>query len=253
MLAMCRERVLFALIALGALLAALALPASAELSASDEALAGRYRAALRAAQSGAGSRALEAAFDALTAFAQAVLRPRDGSSALESLTDPEFARLQRSLPGVQLWRVEAVAVAADPVFFARLAERHGDAADRAFFAALRATHPDGAWPVYVEQQTDVSGCTRFGSMTLAGTHARWRRFQAAHPGRYAAAAHAEAAAVVDELTGSTCACGGLDGVQAELQRFVRRTPASEARNAVQQRLDAVRNGSAGVRAFCVAG
>lgn len=252
LVALCRHRLHVVLIALGVLLAGLAPPASAQLSGSDG-LAERYRAALRAAQAGVGGGALESAFDALTAFGQAMLRPRDGTSALESLAEPAFARLQRSLPGVQLRRVEAVVVAPDPAFFARLADRHGDAADRAFFAALRATRPEGVWPVYVEQQTDVSGCTRFGSMTLVGTHARWARFQAAYPGRYPKAAQAEAADVLDQLTGSTCACGGLDGVQAELQRFMQRTPPSGARDAVRQRLDAVRDGSAGVRAFCVSG
>jgi hypothetical protein len=227
--------------------------AFAQLSASDREAVQRYRAAIGAAESGASTSALETALSALARVREALLGVRGGQTVLESLSEPQFADLQQQLPGALVNREEVVVVAPDPDYFRRLAAAHGDAADKAFFDALKATYPGGAWPVYVERQTDYSGCTRFGSMSLVGTYRAWRDFQRRYPGRYAVAAQAEAKAVLDDLATSTCSCGNAAGVQAELQRFVQAFPASPARAEVEQRLKAARAGKSDIRMQCVSG
>ena len=181
------------------------------------------------------------------------MRVRDGRTVLESLSDQEFTRLERELPGALINREEIVFVAPDPAYFGRLAAARGDAADRGFFGALKATYPEGVWPVYVEQQTDYSGCTRFGSMSLVETYRAWMEFQRKYPARYVAPAKKEAEAVLDALTQSTCACGDMAGVEHEFQQFVRVSPLSPARREVERRLDSARAGRSNIRVKCVSG
>lgn len=226
--------------------------ASAQLSVADRAAVARYQSALRSAQAGSQP-ALEAAFAALAALRQALLRVRGGQSVLESLTDQEFAGLQRKLPGTLVNREEVVLVAPDTKYFGRLAARHGDAADQAFFRALKRTSGQGVWPVYVEQQTDTTGCTRFGSMSLLRTYRVWDGFRRSHPGRYAAAAEAKSQAVLDELAEATCACGDLAQVESELQRFLQAFPYAPKRADIERRLDAVKAGRSDIRAHCRSG
>jgi hypothetical protein len=181
------------------------------------------------------------------------MQVRNGQDVLESLPDEEFQRLARDLPGAIVNREEVVFVEPDPDYFTKLAAARGDGADRAFFSALKTTYPKSVWPVYVEQQTDYSGCTRFGSMTLVETYRAWSDFQRKFPGRYAAGAKKETDAVIERLTTSTCACGDLVSVEEELQRFLRSFPTSSARARVDQRLQALRARRSDIRANCVAG
>jgi hypothetical protein len=225
----------------------------AQLSTSDQAAVDGYRSAIRLAESGRSSRGIETAFSALVPMREALMQVRNGQHVLESLPDEEFQRLGRDLPGAIVNREEVVFVEPDPDYFTKLAAARGDGADRAFFSALKATYPESVWPVYVEQQTDYSGCTRFGSMTLVETYRAWFDFQRKFPGRYAAGAKKETDAVVEHLTTSTCACGDSASVEREFQRFLRRFPISSARAKVGQRLQALRARRSDIRASCVAG
>lgn len=225
----------------------------AQLSASDQADIQRYRAAITSAESGPSRGGLEAAFAALESVRDALMRVRDGQIVLESLSDPEFTRLQQKLPGALVNRNETVFVAPDPAYFNRLAAARGDAADRGFFGALKATYSGGVWPVYIEQQTDYSGCTRFGGRSLVETYRAWTEFQRKYPARYVTPAKKEVDAVLEALTHSTCACGDMAGVERELQQFVRAFPSSPARSEVQRRLDAARAGRSDIRVKCVSG
>jgi hypothetical protein len=182
------------------------------------------------------------------------MRVVDGrDTVLETLSDAEYQRLHRDLPGVLLHRETAVFVEPDTEYFMRLARVQGDPADRAFFAALKATYPASVWPVYVEQQTDASGCTRFGSMSLVETYRIWSGFRRTHSGRYAAPATAELDKVSEQLTTSTCACGSAADVVSELQRFQERFPQSPLRARIGARLDAQRAGDTSIRAYCRSG
>jgi hypothetical protein len=225
----------------------------AQLSTSDQAAVDSYRSAITSAESGRSSRAIEAAFSALVSMREALMQVRSGQNVLESLPDEEFQRLKRDLPGVIVNREEVVFVEPDPDYFTKLAAARGDGADRAFFSALKATYPESVWPLYVEQQTDYGGCTRFGSMTLVETYRTWSDFRRTFRGRYAPGAQKETDAVLEQLTTSTCACGDLASVERELQRFRRRFPTSPARAKIDQRLQALRARRSEIRTSCVAG
>lgn len=226
----------------------------AQLTQSDKAAVDAYRSTIKSAESGAASQDIEAAYFKIDAVQKALMcmQGDQEGTVLESLSDAEFTHLVHELPGVLISREDIVFVKADLAYFTRLATSHGDDADRAFFAALKATYPDSVWPVYIEQETDYSGCTRFGSMSLVDAYQTWSEFQHKYPGRYTAAAQQEVHAILRELTGSTCACGNLEAVEKELQRFNRRFPTSAARGKVDQRLQDIGAHRSGIRANCIA-
>jgi len=212
-----------------------------------------YRAAIQRAQKTPSGGQLEVAFNAIGPLREALVISRDGgNSALEALSEPEFNQLRRELVGLVVNREEVVFVEPDVEFFQALAAR-GDAADRAFFSALSATLPDSIWAVYVEQQTDYSGCTRFGSGTLVATYLTWSAFRQQYPKRYAEASGTHLDDVKRELTDSTCACGDRASVEKELTEFLRRAKVSELRTEIAARLAAVRSDRAELRFACTSG
>src|SRR5438552_9843119 len=128
-----------------------------QLLVADRAAIQAYQSAIKSAETGRG--AIEAAYSALASVREALMRVRNGrDTVLEGISDEEFTRLQRELPGVLVNREEIVFIKPDVDYFSKLAAARGDAADRAFFSALKQTYPDSVWPAYVEQQTDYSGC-----------------------------------------------------------------------------------------------
>lgn len=227
---------------------------TAQLSAPDQTAIEAYRAAIAAAQSAKSPRAIENAFSVLVALRQALLRvTADRSTVLESLSEADFGALRRSLPGVVIEREEVVLVEPDTGYFARLARAKGTDADRAFFTVLKATYPESVWPVYLQQQTDYSGCTRFGSMSLVDTYRAWSEFRTKHPDRYVSQANAEADRVVKELATSTCACGNADGIVQELEQFQARFAQSPVRSEIDTRLKALRTQRSNIRTNCISG
>jgi hypothetical protein len=212
-----------------------------------------YRVAIQAAQKEPSRGQLEAAFNAIGPLRRALMLSRDGGhSLLESLSEQEFTALRRELVGLVVTREEVVFVEPDAVFFGRLAAR-GDRADRAFFAALSSTYPQSVWPVYIEQQTDYSGCTRYGSGTLVSTYLTWAALRRQYPTRYAEASGSHLDDIVKELTESTCACSDRASVERELTEFHRRADASDVRIRVEARLAAVLSGRTNIRFTCTSG
>ena len=212
-----------------------------------------YRVAIQAAQKEPSHGRLEVAFNAVGPLRHALLLSRAGSgSVLESMSEQEFSALGSELAGVIVNRDEVVFVEPDVAFFRKLAAR-GDRADRAFFAALSSTVPQSVWPVYIEQQTDVSGCTRYGSGTLVSTYLTWAALRRQYPTRYAEASRSRLDDIVKELTESTCACSDRASVERELTELLRRADASDVRTRVAARLAAVRSGRADIRFACKSG
>jgi hypothetical protein len=172
---------------------------------------------------------------------------------LESLSDRDFQQLQRDLSGAIVNREEIVFVEPDVDYFVQLAASRGDAADRRFFAAFKMTYPESVWPAYIEQQTDYSGCTAFGSGKLVEAYRVWSQFQTDFPNRYASAVRNELDGISHELADSTCACGDLTSIQSELQRFTQMFPRSSIRAKVEERLDALKLGKSDIRVRCISG
>ncbi len=225
-----------------------------QMPTSERAAVSNYQAAIQAVESQPTEGGIERAFNALVSLEEMLTHGRGNSpSVLESLSEDEFLRLQQNLPGTRINREEVVFVKPDPDYFAKLSAARGDAADQRFFAAYRMSYSETLWPIYIEQQTDYSGCTAFGSGNLIEGYRLWSEFQSAFPNRYVAAARKELESVSRVLTESTCACGETSAVQSELQRFLQRFPISPIRARVEERLRAVQSGRSNIRARCISG
>ncbi|HKR62610.1 MAG TPA: hypothetical protein VJZ00_02670, partial [Thermoanaerobaculia bacterium] len=143
---------------------------------------------------------IETIFNAATRI-QSTL-PRE----LEDLSDAEFLDLQHLLPGIVLNREEVLLAEPDADFFLALARRRGNDADIAFFEAYKRTFPESVWASYLEQETDVTGCIRFGSGELVARYADWRAYRAAYPNAYRDAVAARLSDIEEHVTEGTRSC-----------------------------------------------
>jgi hypothetical protein len=226
--------------------------ALAQLSDLEQEAVDTYTAAVRAVESQpAGGGGLEAAIYALAPIRDALTRARDSRwTMLESLTEDEFQRVKRELPGAIVTRDKVVFIGPDPDYFVTLAGTRGSPADRAFFAAYKATYPDAVWPVYLQPGTGPLGCTRFGSGSLVSTYRTWDGFQTTYPGRYAIPTRREVDRVQSALAQSTCACGDAASVAREMEAFVKAFEASPIRARLLERIEALRTGRSDIRTSC---
>lgn len=191
--------------------------------------------------------AVEAAFNAAVAVRKVVI-PK-----IEELPDADFEQLVRDLPGIILNRDEVLLADPDPQFFLDLARKRGDAADVAFFENYRATFPDSVWPVWVNQQTDVTGCIDYGSGQLVQRYAGWRKFRAANPGRYKAAVTQRLRDIEEAAADATCACGTKESARTELERFVKAFPDALFVPRIRRRIEALSRGASVMRFNCLSG
>ena len=224
-----------------------------KLSSADQDLVDAYRRALEQVSASPQVGRIEAAIAAVAPLRDALLRDDQGVDVLERLDDDAFAKLEKDLTGVAVGREEILIVRPDVDYFSKLAEAHGDAADRVFFAALKRTRPDSVWPDYIEQQTDYSGCLRFGSLTLVNVYRAWADFIRQYPDRCTAQAKDELDQVSRQLTEATCACEDKASVEKELREFLKQFPAASIRSDVEKRLQALNNGKSAIRLKCTSG
>ena len=178
----------------------------------------------------------------------------DAASPLELMDDSTLTEAKRLMGGFGLFRGGGMASASRQIpFFLALARSHGDSADVAFFRAMTATRDSSDLPIYVQQQTDEAGCTRFGSGTLVASYDVWRSFVSRHNDRYTGWVRDELSQLENELTASTCACGDRDSMLRELRLFLKRFPGSELAPRVRARIGEVEAGTAGMRYHCIGG
>ena len=222
---------------------------SAEPSAYQGA-AQAYVTALDRLTSGARDVSLEDVYSLGVRLGEALLSP---TSNFEGMPASEFQALYRRLPGFMLSREEVLIARPEPAYFLDLAKRHGQPVDRAFFALHTRTRPGGVWPVYVQQQTDYSGCTLFGQGNLVDSYRSWRHFRDEFPRGYSAFVSDALADIEDKVAQSTCACGDADSVSRELAEFARAFPESAAAGAAATRARAVQERRSTIRFNCVSG
>src|SRR5262245_21270475 len=98
-----------------------------QISTAEKAVIDAYRTAIMPAETRPTERAIETAFTALGKVREALTRARDNQlqTALESLSEDEFERLKRDLPGALVNRSETVFLEPDPDYFIKLSAAHG--------------------------------------------------------------------------------------------------------------------------------
>jgi hypothetical protein len=163
------------------------------------------------------------------------------------------ALLATQMDGLVISTEEAPFARPDPRFFIGIAEKKGRPIDRTFFELLTKTRPDGAWPVYIEQQTDLTGCTRFENPDLVSIYRGWLEFRKHSPSSYRAQVTMELRLLEDQLLTSTCACGAQASVVEGLEKIVTAFPKATITPGIQKRLQEIRAGTSPLRFNCISG
>lgn len=184
----------------------------------------------------------------------ALLKPINarGRNALEELSEEGFQSVAHQMEGFWVNRQEVLYVEPNPSFFLKFARSSGDQASNEFFETFAKTFQHG-WKNYHEQQTDYSGCIRFGSMSLVNSYAMWDAYRLRHPKRYSGEVQTILKDLEDDLAAGTCACGEKNEVIKEFQEFIRAFPRSILAKRLQERLDQIRAGKSNMRWRCISG
>jgi hypothetical protein len=224
-------------------------PATASLPPQTEQAITQYLVELKRIEGAAGRTSLEHLFaltDTLREYLMygELLGRWDGSHnvpTMEDITEGEYARLCDRLRGVLLNREEVVIVEADSAAFLPLARQKGLEPDRAFMDVYFRTVPV-AWPSYIVQETDFSGCAEYGTGKLVALYGAWKEYRRKHPKNYARAATLQLEEIQGYLADVGNPCGGADLVERELQLFLNRFPKESIAPKVRDELSAIRAG-----------
>jgi hypothetical protein len=186
--------------------------------------------------------------------AAALLQPptHGGADVLERLSDEDFHKVVLKMKGFAVNRAESLYVEPDPRSFLALAKRSGDQASVDLFEAYTKTGPE-AHPIYIEQQTDYSGCIRFGTMSLVDSYKQWDAYGNKYANRYANEVKDFIRDIEEELTNGTCACEGKEAVLREFAAFIRAFPRSRITTRVRERIRQIQEGKSDMRWHCISG
>jgi hypothetical protein len=171
---------------------------------------------------------------------------------IEDLSDADYALLEKKMKGFVLNREEILYINPDLKFFAQLAKTRGTKSDAAYFALMRQIRPDNVWAAYIEQQTDVTGCTRFGSGLMTRLYGKAMQFKRAYPKSFRAEIDEEISKLASEFEGNICACGDRAGVLREFRLFVKTFPRDKHTPEIKKSLKSIERGQK-FRYYCQSG
>ena len=211
----------------------------------------RYALDMDAVMKSSGPISLEPVFEAGMAAAKVLMSVAKALELdqLERFDEPTYQMVQSMMVGFMVFRREVEGAVPRADFFLKLAREKGTSVDQAFFEAYKKTYPDDYRPACRQPTTDYGGCTVFDGRTLTEVWGAWSAFQKAYPDRCREATRKELAKVEEELVGN-CPCGGADGVQKELENFLKAYPNSPMAAKVASHLQAVKSGTSGIRLNC---
>jgi hypothetical protein len=227
-------------------------PVALEDAAADEYIAAHHRLERREIS-------VQQLFQAATRLHDKLLARRGNEPTLLERLDPQaYVALERRLGahGIVVNQEEIVFAAVEPAFFLDLARKYGDASDREFFETYVLMYPPDTgyvWPAYVEQQTDLSGCTSFAPHKLVDLYGRWKLYRSRFPGDYQQVVAASIQDIEFQLGAATCACEDREIVAAELETFLARFPQDRIASQVAARLRAIEAGRSTTRFHCLSG
>lgn len=173
-------------------------------------------------------------------------------SEIERLDDDEFTVFKARMRGFLVNREEVVFAKPDNKFFRDLAARKGLPADIAFFDLRSRLRPDSIWAAYIEQQTDYSGCTLYGTGKLTEIYGLLGSFKEKYPSAYVQMVDDELDYVINALTMGTCACEGLPSAIKEFELFIKKYPNAEITPRLRDRKSNYDEKSK-IRPFCISG
>ena len=172
---------------------------------------------------------------------------------IEELSESDYDFVLKNMKGFAIGRQEAVFIEPDTVFFSSLAKKVGIEDDRLYFHFLNEVMPDGSWPVYVEQQTDVGGCTKYGEGYLSNLYKKGNALLPKVTGYYSKGVKRIVRHLSDKLVSGTCACGDRQSVIKELRLFLELNKESDIVAKVKKRLEVVQKDRSTMEFNCIGG
>ncbi|OGW38593.1 MAG: hypothetical protein A2X58_10025 [Nitrospirae bacterium GWC2_56_14] len=172
---------------------------------------------------------------------------------IENLSEADYEAIEKNMKGFTVNRYEVIVIEPDTAFFATLAKKHGTDNDNMYFQFRREWMPEGFWPVYINLQTDVGGCTRFGEGYLANLYKKGNALLPKMTGYYALETAKILKAVSDQLTSGTCACADQQSVIKELKLFLELNPKAEIAKKVEKRLEDLQKQRIAMQYQCIGG
>jgi len=208
-----------------------------------------YASALDSLQKSRGKQPIEPVFAAGMQASPSV------QAVLPELSDSQFQQVQHQMQGFVIARDATVFVRPSVGYFKNLSRKIGAKADRAFFDIYERTEPDtkSAFPAYIRQQTDESGCTRFDDKTLTDLYRGWLTFRTTYPDDYAPEAQGEIDSIETELLSGICSCENAQKTAAGLQTFVTAFPDLPITPKIKTRITQIHTGKSSFRFNCHAG
>jgi len=133
-------------------------------------------------------------------------------------------------------------------FFIELAKDNKVGEDLEFFELAKKTKPDGTWPIYIDQETDLSGCVIFNG-SLTSLYKSWTEFRKKYPNAYGQSVQSEIDEIENKLTENTCSCDKkAETALKELQMFLKEFPKSTIIPKIKNRIDQIKAGKGSLNA-----
>jgi hypothetical protein len=208
-----------------------------------------YASALDSLQKSGGKQPIEPVFEAGMQAGPSI------QAILPELSDSQFQQVQHQMQGFVIARYATTFVRPSVGYFKNLSRKIGTKADRAFFDIYERTEPDtnGAFPAYIRQQTDESGCTRFDGKMLTDLYRGWLTFRTTYPDDYAPEAQGEIDSIETELLSGICSCENAQKTAAGLQTFVTAFPDLPITPKIKTRITQIHANKSSFRFNCHAG
>jgi hypothetical protein len=172
---------------------------------------------------------------------------------IEKLSEADYEVVEKNMKGFTVNRDEVIVIEPNMAFFIDLAKKQGTDTDNMYFQFRREWMPVGFWPVYINLQTDVGGCTRFGEGYLANLYKKGNSLLPKMSGYYAKETEEILKAVSYQITNGTCACADQQSVIKELTLFLELNPKSVITKMVENRLEEVKQQRSVMQYQCVGG
>jgi hypothetical protein len=173
---------------------------------------------------------------------------------MQSMKENEYKKAESQMQGFHISREEALFVEPDMKFFGKLAKKYGNKTDSAYFTLAEKIKPDGAFSSYIQQQTDVSGCTAYGNGLMIHLYKDIADFRSKFPTAYKEEIQAFSDDLEQQFTSeSVCACGDAQSVITDLNGFLQTFPKAPIVPQVQRTLNDVKARKASVRFNCQSG
>ena len=143
---------------------------------------------------------------------------------IEALSEADYALLERKMKGFSINRQEILFIEPDYKYFLDLSRKQRTAADTAYFSLMRKIKPDDVWAAYIEQQTDVTGCTIYGNGLLTRLYGQILKFRRTYPKSFVKDINDERDGIIEAFSENGCSCGDMKGVLKEFRLFIRTYP-----------------------------